>query len=83
MSGEIPGEELTRGTGIDEELMPCLGIWQKKNFGIRAGCHWDGHLFMEMVVGKLGFLLVCLLLVGLPPVGLLLATFYTTVDVLC
>ena len=59
------------------------GSGRKKSFGVRAGSHWDGHLFIEMVVGKLGFLLVCLLMVGIPPVGLLLATFYTTVDVLC
>ena len=64
-------------------LFPVSGSGRKKSFGVRAGCHWDGHLFIEVVVGRLGFLLVGFLLVGLSLVGVLLAIFYTTVDVLC
>ena len=68
-SGESPGEERARGTGIHKEFMARLRIWQEKNIGVMADCHWDGHLFIEVVVGR--------------PGCLLLSTFYTTVDVLC
>ena len=53
-------------------LCSISGPGRKKKFGVRTGYHWDGHLFIEVVVGRLGFLLVCLLSVSLLLVGLLL-----------
>ena len=57
--------------------MPRLRVWKEKICGVRTSYYWDGHLFIEVVLGRLGLLLVgllsvSLLLVCIPLVGCLM-----------